>query len=291
MSQSNNVEVSYILTPIYEQFLLEEGVEGKENRGYKHFHPSAFGGCLRKIILQYFGEIKPELKEPREIKPSSERIFKAGHAHHFRMQEEFSRMGIIRGYWRSKLTGKLYGTDNKIGIFRPQSLEEIGEADKKDPNDKRSIDQLFEYEEIAVINEEYNFAGHTDGIIELEKGDINSRYVVDFKTIKSERYSILATKSRKPDPEYITQINIYMWLLGVHQGIIFYEDKNEHKLIEFHVPYDEELIDQIKKYSKELIKLIKQKKIPSVSKSYAKTRKPCIYCGYKKFCWDGKNNG
>jgi len=277
------IETAYALTSLYENYLLERGKENKNERGYSYFHPSAFGGCMRKMALQYFGESRPSLQEPRIIDARVERIFRAGHAHHFRMQSEFSEMGIIRGYWRSKITGKVYGKDNKLGIFRPESLEEVGEV--MPDGETRTIGDLFEYEEIQVENKEYNFKGHCDGIIELEKGNENKRFVIDFKTVKSEKFSLISTSSRKPDTEYIAQINIYMWLLGIKQGIIFYEEKNSHQTLEFVLKYDDELVEEIKKSAKLLIKSIEKNQIPKVPERYAKTRKPCIYCGYKDLCY------
>ena len=280
------IEPCYILRPCYDEYLYKDGVKNRAERGFKKFHPSAFGGCLRKVVLQYFGEFKPELRDPSPIVPQSQRIFNAGHAHHYRMQSELTKMGILRGYWKSKLTGKVYGKENKIGIFMPESLEEVGET--KPTDDKREIHELFEYEEIALSDDEYNFAGHCDGVIELERGNANTRYVIDFKTIKMERFKFLSNASRKPDHTYIAQINIYMWLLGLDKGIIFYEDKNTHELIEFLVPYDKHLIEDIKTNAKKLLLAIEGRKLPKINPHYSKDAKPCAYCGYADLCWKSK---
>lgn len=285
-SRTLKIEPVSILVPEYEAFLLNRGVKNQDLRGYKHFHPSAFGGCKRKMVLQYFGEIKPELKEPRIIEARSERIFAAGHAHHYRMQREFADMGILRGWWRSMLTGKVYGKKEKLGIFRPETLEEIGE--ERPFGDDRSIGDILVYEEIQVENEEYNFKGHVDGIVELERGNPATRYVVDFKTSKQEKFQFIKTASRKPDPVYVTQINIYMWLLDIDQGIIFYEEKNTHECLEFLVPKDRFLIEDIKKDALGILDFIKHKKIPKVKSNYNKTKYPCAYCGYKDFCFKEK---
>jgi len=277
------IEIAYDLTSMYENYLFRKGKDNNNERGYSYFHPSAFGGCMRKMALQYFGEARESLKEPRTIEARVERIFRAGHAHHFRMQSEFADMGIIRGYWRSKITGKVYGKEDKIGIFRPNSLEEIGEVTPI--GETRTIGELLEYEEIQVEDKEFNFKGHCDGVIELEKGDEKTRFVIDFKTVKAEKFSLISTMSKKPDTEYVAQINIYMWLLGIKQGIIFYEEKNSHQTLEFVLHYDEELVEEIKKSAKLLLSSIKKNQIPKVPERYAKTRKPCTYCGYKNLCF------
>lgn len=271
------------MQPHYDDYLSREAVKNQNERGYKTFHPSAFGGCLRKIALQYYGEIDPKYKEPVKFDPKSQRIFRAGHAHHFRMQEELSEMGILRGCWKSKITGKIYGRDSKTGIFMPQSLEEVGE--EKHPDDKRELKEIFEYVEIKVENKEYNFSGHCDGIIQLDPDNPDTMYIVDFKTMKFERFEILA-RSGNIDNNYLTQINIYMWILGVRKGLIFYEDKNTHQIKEYEVFYDENLIEDIKRQAKTLLSFFEKKQLPKMPDQYEKNKKPCMYCGYKDvLCW------
>lgn len=284
--KEGTIDTGYVITPLYNAFLIKKA-EGND-RKFHYFHPSSFGGCLRKTLLQYYGEKKPQLKEPKEIQPQKERIFDAGHFYHERMQRHFAEMGILRGCWRSKLSGKVHGREEKIGIFRPASLEEIGEDHLLKDGDTRSMHDLFEYEEITLENKEYNFKGHCDGIIELERGNPDSRFVIDFKTCRTEKYEFLSTRSRKPDSEYITQISIYMWLSGVHRGIIFYEDKNNHDILEFHVNYSENRISQIKKTAKKLLKYIEKNQIAPVSDHYHKKKKPCCYCGYHALCFGKK---
>lgn len=285
-ADEGRIDTGYVLTPLYNAFLIKKAENN--DRKFDHFHPSSFGGCLRRTLLQFYGEKNPKLQEPKEIQPQKERVFDAGHVHHDRMQDHFAQMGILRGCWRSKLSGKIYGRDEKIGIFRPSSLKEIGEEHLLKDGDTRSIHELFEYVEITLENKEYNFKGHCDGIVELEIGNPDSRYVVDFKTTRTEKYEILSTRSRRPDAEYITQITIYMWLSGVHKGIIFYEDKNCHDLLEFHVNYSEDRVLQIKKTAKKLLSFIEKKQIPPVPEHYHTKKKPCCYCGYAPLCFKKK---
>lgn len=276
------IDTGYVLIPEYNNYLINKALSS--TRSYDWFHPSSFGGCLRKIVLQHFGEKSSNLKEPRIPDPRAERIFDNGHFLHHRMQRAFSEMGILRGYWKSKLSGNVYGKESQIGIFRPQSLRVIGEENLLQPGDTRGIEDLLEYEEIRLESEEYNFKGNCDGVVELEKDNPDSRYVVDFKSCKSEKYEFISTRTRKPDAEYITQITIYMWLLGVHKGIIYYENKNDQEILEFHVPYSEDRVNTIKKTAKQLLDFIENKKVPKVSEHYSPSKKPCMYCGYCKLC-------
>jgi len=251
-----------------------------ETRGHAYFHPSSFGECLRKVAFEYYSEIDPWFKVPDEIEPRLQRLFQAGHNFHDRMQSEFADMGVLRGYWKSKITGKIYGKESKTGIFRPKTLEEIGEEKYKHPDDKRPISNLFEYQEIQVFDEEANFRGHCDGVVELIEGDPEFTFVVDFKTINEDKFKML----KEPDPKYVVQITIYMEILGLDKGVIYYEDKNRHERKEFLVLKDKEIAEEIFSNARKLKGLLDLKKIPPIPSQFSEDRPPCRWCKYAEKC-------
>lgn len=279
MLTRESVQLASVLTEMYENYMVREGTESDKRRKYDHFHPSSFGQCLRKTAFQFYGVPRDE-----ELEPRVRRIFAAGHAHHHRMQTDFSKMGILRGYWKCLRCHKIHGKDEKWGVFMPVKCS----CDKLLPDDfptrKLYGDSLFEYEEITVKDAEHGFEGHCDGIIELVKDEEDSRYVIDFKTVNGEKFKFL----KSPDPVYVTQIRIYMWILGISQGIIFYEEKNTHEIKEYHIYQDENHIAEIRNSAKKLQEILKLEKIPSIPKIYAKDKKPCMYCEFKKKCWSKK---
>jgi len=266
-----------IIVNAYEDFLTKKGEDGRETRGYSHFHPSAFGDCIRKMALQYYSEKDNKFKIKSPIDTKFMRICDAGHAYHDRMQRDLSIMGILKGYWRCRACGKVIGKNKKTGIFLPDKCPCLNNNIK----DKRRGIKLFEYEEIFLKSEpEFNLQGHCDGIIEYN----NEQYVIDFKTINTKRFGFL----KKPDPKYVVQITIYMWLSGVHKAKIFYEDKNEHRIKEITIKYDEELVEQIKKNAKKLKKILSLNKIPKIPNRYNKEDAPCKWCDYLKMCYKKK---
>ena len=274
--KTNNTNI--VIRP-YEQYLIKKGETSRSTRGYSHFHPSAFGGCIRKMALQYYSEFYDNFKVEEPIDPKFIRICDAGHAYHFRMQNDLAEMGILRGYWKCKSCGKIHGKENKIGIFMPEK------CDCLDEKDKRKNLSLFEYEEVFLQSDpKYNFKGNCDGIVELEKGNPDSRYIIDFKSIKSRRFGFL----KENDIKYKTQIMIYMWLTGVHKSIIFYEDKDVHVLKELPVEYDEEEVQRIKDKAVKLKKILDNKKLPKRPDGYTQSKIPCSWCEYKKICYKKK---
>lgn len=274
-----------IVIPYYEDFLEEKGIYSRDSRGYKHFHPSAFGGCLRKMALQFHSETDDRFKIEEPIDIKFMRICDTGHAFHDRMQRDMAIMGILKGWWRCRSCGEIIGKKEPLGTFLPDTCECMAKKKK----DKRRGIKLFEYVEIFLVSEpEYNFKGNCDGIVELEKGDPESRYIIDYKSISEGGFSYL----RKPDHKYVVQIMIYMWLTGVKKSIIYYEDKNKHQLAEFEIPYDEGLVEHIKLSSKKLKKICDSGKIPKVPKDYKKDKKPCLMygkpCEYHNICHGGR---
>jgi CRISPR/Cas system-associated exonuclease Cas4 (RecB family) len=269
-------ELVSVIKPLHDQHLNKLAKKSSATRGYKHFHPSAFGECLRKIALQYYSEFDERYKPSEKQDPTLQRIFSAGHAFHFRMQHDFAKMGVLRGFWRCRACGIVRGKENKIGIFLPDTCE-----CREGTKDKRKGIKLFTYEEPFVESKKYNFKGHCDGVIEIDKDDPDHRYVIDFKTCNSDVFKMLS----EPDHKYVVQVTIYMWLLGVSKGIIYYEDKNRHGVKEFLIELDDQLVSDIKNNSMALLQLIKKNKIPQIASQFTKDRKPCRYCDYKKICW------
>jgi CRISPR/Cas system-associated exonuclease Cas4 (RecB family) len=268
-----------VFLPIYERHLIKKGEASRDNRGYSYFHPSAFGDCVRKMAIQYYSELEPSFKPEIQIDPKFMRICDAGHAFHHRMQEDLAVMGVLRGYWRCRSCDKVFGKENPIGIFLPEKCDCQKEEDKR-----RGI-KLFEYEEIRLESEEkYNFKGNTDGVIEIERDVQESRYIIDFKSIKDKRFSFL----KEPDHKYIVQVMIYMWLTGVKKAIIYYEDKSEHSIKEFVVNYDEKMVENIKLTALKLNKILKLGKIPKRPEGYDYDCFHCKYCDYRSVCYRDK---
>ena len=277
MALEQKCETADLVSSFYEEYLLRDGERNRSERGYLKFHPSSFGDCFRKTALQYYGELFPDLKDDSPIDTKFQRICAAGHSYHERMQTVLSKIGILRGCWKCKRCGKVHGKEEKLGTLLPDKCDCEAPA-----GDNRHGMGLFDYVEIRVADEEYNFEGHIDGVVEIkDRGYYDGIYVIDFKSINAERFALL----REPEEKYKTQINIYMWLLGLDRGIIYYEDKNRHEIKEFVQYRDETRIDEIKKTSKNLLALLETKKLPKIPTHYEKDKKPCKWCEYLKRCW------
>jgi len=258
----------------YNDFIYKKGIDGLYKRGYKHFHPSSFGECTRKVAFEYYSESSEKLRDlmKKSITAKFMRICDAGHAFHHRMQKSFAEMNIIYGYWKCTMCGNIMGKEEPLGIKIPKKCSKCN-IEPEDPS------FLFEYNEIILRSEdEYNFKGNCDGVVEDEN---NEKYIVDFKTINNNQYGFLS----RPNYKYTIQVNIYMWLSGIKKAIIYYENKDSHDQREFLIPYNEVVINEIKDKSVKLKKLLENKSIPKREESFVIDKKPCSYCCFSEVCY------
>jgi len=252
------------------------------SREFDHFHPSAWGICLRKIAYQYYNQHEPFLQRTaQDIDDRMERIFDNGHATHARWQNYLDRAGYLRGCWRCKnpFCNKLYGTEERIGIFNPSAQPDWKCA-------CGSKDRLG-YEEILVKTDpQYKFEGHCDAVIDVRGSQYaqNSPYdvfVADLKTMKDEMYSELT----EPKSEHVIQTNIYMWILDLQGAVVIYENKDTQALKEMFIPRDNDLIERIKNQSLWLQEILKQKKLPHRPNGFFRSKFPCRFCEFVDYCY------
>ena len=243
------------------ELLRQEHTKRLENndRDYSYFHPSEFHECIRKIAYKYY---KVDYKQ--NIKPDLQRVFDNGTYTHLRFNEYFKNLGMLYGVWRCKnpLCSKKYGLESKFGI--------------KYPTEKCSCGcDLFEYEELQVNNDEYMISGHIDCVTQISTDMV----VIDFKTIHSNGF----TKLTNPLNKHIIQINIYLWLLDFHCGLLLYENKDSQRIKIFEVARDNDLIEKIKKRATILKDIIKNKKIPK--QPFKQDSDECGDCVFSTTCW------
>lgn len=109
--------------------------------------------------------------------------------------------------------------------------------------------------EQSVVAEELMISGRADlEFTPLEFED----YIIDFKTIKHERYN----KLRKPESKDITQLQLYMDIRKKKRGLLFYHNKNTHVEKEFEVLHDPAYVEIHKKTIRKCIACYKKKTIP-----------------------------
>ncbi|WP_281952012.1 hypothetical protein [Nitrosophilus kaiyonis] len=114
------------------------------------------------------------------------------------------------------------------------------------PYYEKIIGRRIVYREKALENE--YFTGHIDGFIKAENK------LFELKTVNSWKFQ----KIKEPLDEHITQVHIYMYMLGIKEAHIVYlnRDNGEHKA--FDVSFTPIIYKAIEHKAKEAIELAKQ---------------------------------
>jgi len=151
--QEEQIEVKTVQN-ILNTFLRWRNMNGPI-RSHQSHHPSSWGGCLRKVQYQRYAESGHIKAEPESLEARIIRIFDTGHSMHDRWARYWEDLGVLRGVWKctNPSCGKFYGKDKKLGIFKPDKCE--------------CDHDVFTYCEITVKDEELNFYGHVDQILDF----------------------------------------------------------------------------------------------------------------------------
>jgi len=286
-------------------------------RGYEKYHPSSFGGCLRKAQYQRYTERGWLNVEKEDPEPKTLRIFDTGHSMHARWAKYFEDIGILRGYWScnnpcchlwddkgnyssdilqkdsikvpeiiNNFKPRFYGKDNKLGCFKPKSCV-CGCED-------------FEYHEITVEDKELNFRGHCDQILDFcnfnpsmfsqgnpvdvlfKAEDLPKKPIVlDMKSINS--YSFKSKLEVGPSLVYRTQLCIYANVLDLDYGILIYENKDDSSTKVYKVERNPEMWQRIRKQAFDLNDMVDDKLLPP-PRPVSKDDYDCRYCEYQSIC-------
>ena len=91
--------------------------------------------------------------------------------------------------------------------------------------------------EVEVWNEDYEIYGHCDGVLQL--GEMIG--ILEIKSINSKGF----WKLHSPKPEHLVQVHAYMFALGIHRGVLLYEDKDTQELKNFFIKENHVITDGI----------------------------------------------
>lgn len=268
------------------------------HRDQEVYHPSEWGKCLRKVqYLRYSERNYIPLPSPSPRDPQLSRIFDTGHSMHHRWANYFNQMGVLRGWWRcgNISCSKIYGQENKIGIFSPKKCSSCGSS------------QLH-YMEVAVEDKSLNFKGNADQILDFSNFDV-SRFqkgnpvqvlfdpdrlpktpiVNDMKTINSNQFDPKGFNkgAMLPKAEHRIQICIYANILDLDYGTIIYENKDTSAVKMFQVDKNPPLWNKIKEQATKMNAMLPDKLLPP-PRLEKKDNYECRDCPFRSICHSSK---
>ena len=133
--------------------------------------------------------------------------------------------------------------------------------------------------EARSFSEKWKLYFTPDAIVEINE----KNYIVEIKSMNEWAYKS-AMKSKNPHPSARKQLQLYMHLTGIHNGLILLENKNnqDFELFEVHYEYDEvvKYLDRLQEIKSEYKDLVKNKIEPEriCKASTVKRAKECNMC-------------
>lgn len=270
-----NTKPVKLMEVLYDEYLTGDHKK-RDFRDYTYFHPSDMGVCIRRAFFEKNGFDGNYFTNGRV-----ERTFANGHSTHWRLQEHFGRLGIAYGRWMCENCEEVIGKEEKIGVPKPTTCPFCHSPKMSRPvvdnkgNVIKGPEPMFTYCELPVRDDSLNMRGHVDMVAKLK----NYFFVIDFKTASDFSFNKLI-ESGVPTAAYVFQINIYMYMLGIERGIIFYEDSNSKKIKEFYVQKDQQIIEEVKKRIEIATEAERLGSIPPIPEYLKPSRtQPCsFYC-------------
>lgn len=146
---------------------------------------------------------------------------------------------------------------------------------------------ILRLNELPLRDEKHHISARIDSVVEID----DVLYLVELKSIQQYPFEIMANELA-PDIDHQKQIQIYFHLLElnknlpeviavtkgrkINKGILFYENKNRHRPMEFVVNRNQEQIDEILDFCNVLWEHIQTNKKPKYK--FALDSFECKYC-------------
>jgi len=176
--------------------------------------------CPREEVLKYIHQVSRVDKVDAKLR----RTFDMGKSFHTLVQNEwFGKWGWLLGKWECL---------NCHDMYLDQLIPRIC---------KKCFQDKFFYHELEPESKEHGITAHVDGIL-LNDG---VKRIVELKTANSMAFNLVANIKRRPQDAHVKQIQMYMYLTGIHEGVILYFDKNESLIHQFDEKFRPDLVDSM----------------------------------------------
>jgi len=132
--------------------------------------------------------------------------------------------------------------------------------------------------------EDFLISGRVDNLILIKESGKN--VLVEVKSTMD------ISRVWDASPHNIVQLQLYMHLIGVHNGILLYIDKRNLQSKIFEIKYDERKAMEIIDRFKQLHKTLKEDQVPEPeARGDKKTLWMCRYCEYRERCYEETPQG
>ncbi len=202
-----------------------------------------------------------------------------------KQKKSFAPSGVAYGsgrcprYWYYAFTGAEY--DDKYSALDVRNMAAGTDAHERFQNLLKDLGIADDDIEREINYDDPPIYGFIDAIVEWN----GRKWVVEFKTSKTKWFSY-RRQQLKPPTYHLVQILIYMFVTGIRQGMIVYEDKDTGErtaiAVEWSTRYSE-YIEKIMSCMKEVYSTVTSGKLPE--RGFSKSSNECKGCPVKAICW------
>lgn len=207
---------------VLDEYLVTGIQHTKRVRKTHVFHPSSLGTpCDRALQLEYMGA--GVVKDGVSAKLQT--TFQFGSEIHKLLQEWLGRSGRLYGNWRCKdcrETREMCPIPAREGCARGE--DDLGL-------------HRWKFMEVPAVDGESHIMGTSDGLLLLHKKGKPKLFVLEAKSSNQKGFD--ARRKNGPDASHVLQCLAYMYCLGIDDGIVLYQCKNDSERIEYYVTWSD----------------------------------------------------
>lgn len=236
-----------MITQVLNQYIVEKSINN--NWPIKKIRASSIGDCSRQIVYNMLGYKKP-ITEPRVLT-----IMDNGNYFHDRMEKSLEESGLLIGS-EIKLKNEELNISSRLdAVIRHPS-----------PGSIYKHIRLYKDDEIVYDGCQSQVA------------------IVEFKSVNDKKFNRIVQYGA--DKKHVAQLQLYLMLTDIQDGVLFYENKNTQEWVEKWIKsnskYHQHLINKINKINY----CVEYGQIPE--KEYKIDSFDCKYCDHKNMCWESQ---
>jgi CRISPR/Cas system-associated exonuclease Cas4 (RecB family) len=182
-------------------------------------------------------------------------IMENGTSFHNRMEHIFEEMGIM-------IAPELKLTDSELRISGRSDAIVWNWLKTETPE----VDEIIT---LTDVNDKVVYEGPQSDVL-----------IVELKSINNKNWDKLPKTVAKM--EHRLQLQLYMYLTGIRQGVIYYENKDNQEQKYYHMTYNPTMVDKIVSDIRYIIDHIDRNKLPE--RDYSPVSFECKYCDYRDMC-------
>jgi len=269
------------IVPQVEQQIIRSQEAKASQRDTKFLHPSEI--CKKDWCPRSSWYVIKDEKRPNEsVNFQRMNVFAEGTAIHDKWQAWLAETGILEGRWECAVCKNSWW-----GVSKDNTHCYV------------CNNSLIRYREVPIKNEEFWLLGHSDGIIADAKGkavlEIKSVGVGTLRFESPEQFAKFSKgelsldkmwkEIKTPFYSHLRQINLYMYCLGITEGVILYEWKPTQEVKEFQVKFQEELISSILAGCSTVKSALDNNTTPMRPMNASLDAQMCKTCPHYNRCW------